>query len=69
MLELYSVTAGQAVAALSPSLFIAHQANPALVVFMLLFCGVPRPRPQIPSFWRECKFSIIKCRRNALPKD
>lgn len=37
--ELFSVTLGQAVAALSPSIFVAALFNPFLLVIFSLFCG------------------------------
>ena len=49
--EFYSVTLGQAIAALSPSIFIAATANPFLLVMFSLFCGVTVPPPQLPQFW------------------
>jgi hypothetical protein len=55
--ELFAVTGGQAVAAVSPSLFIAAKANPPFVVIFALFSGVTVPKPDIPKFWRKCKFS------------
>jgi ABC-type multidrug transport system permease subunit len=58
-LELFAVTGGQAVAAVSPSLFIASKANPPLVMVFALFCGVTVPKPNLPKFWRECKFFFL----------
>lgn len=37
--EVFSVTLGQAVAALSPSIFVAALFNPFLLVIFSLFCG------------------------------
>jgi ATP-binding cassette, subfamily G (WHITE), member 2, SNQ2 len=42
--EIYSVTLGQAVAALSPSIIVAALFNPFLLVIFSLFCGVTIPR-------------------------
>ncbi|POW16403.1 hypothetical protein PSHT_06782 [Puccinia striiformis] len=58
--ELFAVTGGQAVAAVSPSLFVAAKINPVLVLVFALFCGVTVPTPNIPKFWRNCK-SISTC--------
>ncbi|WVQ86013.1 hypothetical protein IAT38_008181 [Cryptococcus sp. DSM 104549] len=51
--EVYSVTLGQAVAALSPSILIAALFNPFLLVLFSLFCGVTAPPPTLPYFWRS----------------
>lgn len=53
--EVFAVTLGQAVAALSPSMFVASQANAPIAVVLNVFCGVTVPQPQIPKFWRDCK--------------
>jgi ATP-binding cassette, subfamily G (WHITE), member 2, SNQ2 len=50
--EFYSVTLGQAVAALSPSIFVASLTNPFLLILFSLFCGVTIPQPNMPFFWR-----------------
>lgn len=51
--EFYSVALGQAIGALSPSIFIASTVNPFLLVIFSLFCGVTIPQPQLPGFWRQ----------------
>lgn len=51
--EVFSVTLGQAVAALSPSIFIAALFNPFLLVIFSLFCGVTIPYPQLNVFWKN----------------
>ncbi|GAA93595.1 hypothetical protein E5Q_00239 [Mixia osmundae IAM 14324] len=56
--ELYSVTLGQAVGALSPSIFVASLANAPLLVMFSLFCGVTIPKPQIPHFWRVWLYQL-----------
>jgi hypothetical protein len=53
-LETYAVTLGQAIAALSPSMFIAAKANPPVIVTLTLFCGVTVPKARLPGFWRAC---------------
>ncbi|PLW16757.1 hypothetical protein PCANC_12310 [Puccinia coronata f. sp. avenae] len=57
-LELFAVTGGQAVAAVSPSLFIASKANSPLVMVFALFCGVTVPKPNLPKFWREWMYEL-----------
>jgi ABC-type multidrug transport system permease subunit len=51
--EVYAVTLGQAVAALSPSIVVAALFNPFLLVMFSVFCGVVAPKPQLPYFWRS----------------
>ncbi|KAA1076269.1 hypothetical protein PGT21_036470 [Puccinia graminis f. sp. tritici] len=58
VVELFAVTGGQAVAAVSPSLFIAVKANPFFVVIFSLFCGVTVPKPDIPKFWRKWMYDL-----------
>lgn len=55
--DLYSVTLGQAVSALSPNLFIAVQVNPVLITVLNTFCGVYIPPDAIPQFWRGCEYT------------
>jgi ATP-binding cassette subfamily G (WHITE) protein 2 (SNQ2) len=56
--ELFSVTLGQAVAALTPSPFISSLLNPFIIITFALFCGVTIPRPQIPLFWRAWLYEL-----------
>ncbi|KAL2423849.1 ABC multidrug transporter I [Exophiala dermatitidis] len=56
--ELFSVTLGQMIAALTPSSFIASLINPFLVVVLSLFCGVTIPKPQMPRFWRAWLYEL-----------
>ncbi|KAK4622564.1 ABC multidrug transporter I [Fulvia fulva] len=56
--ELFSVTLGQMVSALTPSTFIAVLLNPFLIVIFALFCGVTVPKPQIPGFWRAWLYQL-----------
>ncbi|PVI00433.1 ABC transporter CDR4 [Periconia macrospinosa] len=56
--ELFSVTLGQAVAALTPSPFISALCNPFIIVVFSLFCGVTIPKPQIPGFWRAWLYEL-----------
>lgn len=56
--ELFSVTAGQMIAALTPSSFISSLLNPFVVIVFALFCGVTIPKPQIPLFWRKWLYEL-----------
>ncbi|WAQ82669.1 hypothetical protein PtA15_3A32 [Puccinia triticina] len=57
-LETYAVTLGQAIAALSPSMFIAAKANPPVIVILTLFCGVTVPKARLPGFWRVWLYEL-----------
>ena len=56
--ELFSVTLGQMVAAVTPSSFISSLINPFIVITFALFCGVTIPKPQIPGFWRAWLYQL-----------
>jgi ATP-binding cassette, subfamily G (WHITE), member 2, SNQ2 len=56
--ELFSVTMGQMIAALTPSSFISSLINPFVVITFALFCGVAIPKPQIPRFWRAWLYEL-----------
>ncbi|WVR08472.1 hypothetical protein IAU60_005527 [Kwoniella sp. DSM 27419] len=56
--EVYAVTLGQAVAALSPTILIAALFNPFLLVLFSLFCGVTAPAPTLPYFWRSWMYQL-----------
>ncbi|KAI1622058.1 ABC drug exporter AtrF [Exophiala viscosa] len=56
--ELFSVTAGQMIAALTPSSFISSLINPFVVIIFALFCGVTIPKPQIPKFWKAWLYQL-----------
>ncbi|PLW22332.1 hypothetical protein PCASD_11177 [Puccinia coronata f. sp. avenae] len=58
MVELFAVTLGQAIAALSPSIFIASQVNSPLTVMLNLFCGVTVPQTAMPKFWRDWMYQL-----------
>lgn len=51
--EMFAVTLGQAIAAISPSIYIASLFNPFMIVIMSLLCGVTIPYPNMPSFFRS----------------
>lgn len=56
--ELFSVTLGQMIAAVTPSSFISSLINPFIVITFALFCGVTIPKPQIPGFWRAWLYQL-----------
>jgi len=56
--ELFSVTLGQMIAALTPSPFIAVLLNPFIIITFALFCGVTVPKPLIPKFWRVWLYEL-----------
>ncbi|KAI9820387.1 MAG: hypothetical protein M1827_006011 [Pycnora praestabilis] len=56
--ELFSVTLGQMISALTPSSFIAMLLNPFVIIVFALFCGVTIPKPQIPKFWRAWLYQL-----------
>ncbi|SJX65131.1 probable SNQ2-ABC transporter involved in multidrug resistance [Sporisorium reilianum f. sp. reilianum] len=51
--ELFAVTLGQALAAISPSIYIASLFNPFMIVIMSLLCGVTIPYPNMPHFFKS----------------
>jgi ATP-binding cassette, subfamily G (WHITE), member 2, SNQ2 len=56
--ELFSVTLGQMVAAITPSSFISALLNPPIIIVFALFCGVTISKPQIPKFWRAWLYQL-----------
>lgn len=56
--ELFSVTMGQMIAALTPSPYISALVNPFITITFSLFCGVTIPKPQIPKFWRAWLYQL-----------
>ncbi|CAD6947306.1 unnamed protein product [Tilletia caries] len=58
LVELFAVTLAQAIAALSPSVYIAALTNPFLIIIFSLFCGVTIPKPSIPSYWRSWLYQL-----------
>jgi ATP-binding cassette, subfamily G (WHITE), member 2, SNQ2 len=59
VVELFSVTLGQAIAALTPSTLISALLNPFIIIVFALFCGVTIPKPQIPKFWRMWLYELV----------
>ena len=58
-MELFGVSIGQLVAALSPSIQIAVLFNPFIGIVLALFCGVTIPYPNMPSFWRDWLYQLV----------
>lgn len=56
--ELFAVTLGQMIAALTPTPLISAYINPFVIITFALFCGVTVPRPQIPKFWRVWLYEL-----------
>jgi len=56
--ELFSVTLGQGLAAITPSTFISSQFDPFIMITFALFCGVTIPSVQMPHFWRSWLFQL-----------
>jgi ATP-binding cassette subfamily G (WHITE) protein 2 (SNQ2) len=56
--EIFAVTLGQMIAALTPSPFISSLCNPFVIIIFALFCGVTIPKPQIPKFWRVWLYEL-----------
>lgn len=56
--ELFSVTLGQMVAALTPSPVISALLNPFIIITFALFCGVTIPEAAIPKFWRVWLYQL-----------
>lgn len=56
--ELFSVTLGQCLAALTPSMFISSQFDPFVVITFSMFCGVTIPAPRMPKFWHAWLYQL-----------
>lgn len=56
--ELFAVTLGQMLAALTPTTFVSSQFDPFVIITFALFCGVTIPAPQIPGFWRAWLYQL-----------
>ncbi|KAI1291432.1 ABC-2 type transporter [Xylaria venustula] len=56
--ELFAVSLGQVLAAISPSAFVSSQYDPFIVITFALFCGVTIPYPQIIPFWRTWLYQL-----------
>ncbi|KAH7305560.1 ABC-2 type transporter-domain-containing protein [Stachybotrys elegans] len=53
LFELYYVSFGQAIAAFAPNELLASILVPLFFLFVVSFCGVVVPPPQLPTFWRS----------------
>jgi ATP-binding cassette, subfamily G (WHITE), member 2, SNQ2 len=58
-MELFGVSIGQLVAALSPSIQIAILFNPFISIILAIFCGVTIPYPSMASFWRDWLYQLV----------
>lgn len=56
--EIFAVTVGQAIAAVSPSMFVASKSNPPIVVVFALFCGISISKSAMPKFWRKWMYEL-----------
>lgn len=56
--ELFSVTLGQMIAALTPSAYISVLMNPFIIITFALFCGVTITPPAMPAFWRAWLYQL-----------
>ncbi|KAI1147010.1 ABC-2 type transporter [Nemania diffusa] len=56
--ELFAVSLGQLLAAISPSAFVSSQYDPFIVITFALFCGVTIPYPQMPGFWKAWLYQL-----------
>ncbi|EPQ60137.1 hypothetical protein GLOTRDRAFT_67504 [Gloeophyllum trabeum ATCC 11539] len=57
-LELFGVTLGQLIAALSPSIQVAVLVNPFIVVVLGQFSGVTIPYPTLAKFWKSWLYQL-----------
>ena len=51
-MELFGVSLGQLIGAISPSMQIAPLFNPFLMLMLGTFCGVTIPYPTLATYWR-----------------
>ncbi|KAF8758804.1 ABC transporter [Rhizoctonia solani] len=65
--EVFAVTLGQMIAALTPTVFIAGLLNPFILVTFSLFCGVMIPKDSIPKFWRVWLYQLDPFTHYLLP--
>ncbi|KAI1326733.1 ABC-2 type transporter [Xylariaceae sp. FL0255] len=56
--ELFAISLGQVLAAISPSAFVSSQYDPFIVITFALFCGVTIPYPEMPHFWKVWLYQI-----------
>ncbi|EWY84352.1 hypothetical protein FOYG_14104 [Fusarium oxysporum NRRL 32931] len=58
IIEFFSVTLAQGLAALSPSAAVSSQYDPFLMTIFILFCGVTIPYSQMPMGWRVWLYEL-----------
>ena len=58
IVEVFSVTLGQMLSAITPSTNISARLNPPVLITFALFCGVTIPAPQMPAFWRAWLYQL-----------
>jgi ATP-binding cassette, subfamily G (WHITE), member 2, SNQ2 len=56
--EVFAVTLGQMIAAITPSPFISSLVNPFVIVVFALLCGVTIPKGQMPGFYRAWLYEL-----------
>ncbi|QRV86887.1 ABC transporter G family member 11 [Ceratobasidium sp. AG-Ba] len=56
--EIFAVTLGQMIGALTPTIHIAALLNPFILVTFSLFCGVMIPKDSLPKFWRVWMYQL-----------
>ncbi|KAI0155258.1 ABC-2 type transporter [Xylariaceae sp. FL1272] len=56
--ELFAISLGQVLAAISPSAFVSSQYDPFIVITFALFCGVTIPYPTMPYFWKVWLYQL-----------
>lgn len=56
--EIFSITLGQGLAALTPSTRISSQFDPFIIIVFALFCGVTIPPPQMPRFFSSWLYQL-----------
>ncbi|TFY71815.1 hypothetical protein EVG20_g1190 [Dentipellis fragilis] len=57
-IEMFSVTLGQLIAALTPSVQVSILFNPFMMVMLTTFCGVTIPYPNLAHFWKSWLYQL-----------
>lgn len=57
--ELFGVTLGQLIGAVSPNIQTAGLFNPFLGLILTTFCGVTIPFPTMAKFWRSWLYQLV----------
>ncbi|KAI0081165.1 hypothetical protein K474DRAFT_1657026 [Panus rudis PR-1116 ss-1] len=57
--ELFGVTLGQLIGAISPNIQTAALFNPFLALILSTFCGVTIPYPTMAKFWRSWLYQLV----------